>query len=76
MSSGYTFKAVEAIARELPEVEVTTTWGQPTLKVPGMMFGCMSAASPGIPKCRRPRASAWAEALGPCAARRRRPGRT
>jgi hypothetical protein len=34
------FKAVEAIGRTLPDVEVTTSWGQPTLKVNGRMFVC------------------------------------
>ena len=37
------FKTVESIARALPGVEVTTTWGQPTLKVRGRMFACMAA---------------------------------
>lgn len=43
MSRGYTFKAVEKIGRTLPGVEVTTSWGQPTLKVGGKMFVCMAA---------------------------------
>lgn len=34
------FAVVEAIGRTLPGVEVTTTWGQPTLKVNGKMFVC------------------------------------
>jgi hypothetical protein len=34
------FKLVEQIGRTLPDVEVTTTWGQPTLKVRGTMFVC------------------------------------
>jgi hypothetical protein len=34
------FNAVEAIGRTLPDVEVTTSWGQPTLKVNGRMFVC------------------------------------
>jgi hypothetical protein len=34
------FKLVESIGRTLPGVEVTTTWGQPTLKVRGKMFVC------------------------------------
>jgi hypothetical protein len=34
---------VEAIGRTLPDVEVTTSWGQPTLKVQGRMFVCMAA---------------------------------
>jgi len=38
-----TFKTVEAIGRTLPDVEVTTTYGQPTLKVHGKMFVCMAA---------------------------------
>lgn len=36
-----TFKDVETIGRTLPGVEVTTTWGQPTLKVRGKMFVCV-----------------------------------
>ena len=34
------FKTIESIGRTLPDVEVTTTWGQPTLKVRGKMFVC------------------------------------
>jgi len=75
MSSGYTFKAVEAIARELPEVEVTTTWGQPTLKVSGMMFSAWPPRVRGFPSAVAQGRQRWAEALGPCAARRRRPRR-
>jgi hypothetical protein len=44
------FKRVEAIGRTLPDVEVTTAWGQPALKVHGRMFACMAAhksAEPG-----------------------------
>jgi hypothetical protein len=37
------FKAVESIGRTLPDVEVTTAWGQPALKVRGRMFACMAA---------------------------------
>jgi hypothetical protein len=37
------FRAVEAIGRTLPDVEMTTTWGQPTLKVGGKMFACMAS---------------------------------
>jgi len=37
------FKAVEVIGRTLPGVEVTTTWGQPTLKVDGRMFVCIAS---------------------------------
>ena len=38
---GHTFAAVEAIGRALPDVEVTTAWGQPALKVHGKMFVCI-----------------------------------
>jgi hypothetical protein len=37
------FKPVEAIGRTLPGVEVTTTWGKPTLKVHGRMFVCIAS---------------------------------
>jgi hypothetical protein len=37
------FARVEAIGRTLPDVEVTTTYGQPALKVRGGMFACMAA---------------------------------
>jgi hypothetical protein len=37
------FKAVESIGRTLPDVELTTTWGQPTLKVRGKMFVCIAS---------------------------------
>jgi hypothetical protein len=37
------FKTVESIGRTLPGVEVTTTWGQPTLKVHGKMFVCIAS---------------------------------
>jgi len=40
---GYTFAAVEAIGRALPDVEVTTAWGQPALKVRGKMFACLAS---------------------------------
>jgi hypothetical protein len=43
MPRGSSFKTVETIGRTLPGVEVTTTWGQPTLKVRGKMFVCMAA---------------------------------
>jgi hypothetical protein len=36
------FEAVRAIGAALPDVEVTTTWGAPTLKVRGTMFVCMA----------------------------------
>jgi hypothetical protein len=40
---GHTFAAVEAIGGALPEVEVTTAWGQPVLKVHGKMFVCIAS---------------------------------
>ena len=40
---GHTFKTVEAIGIALPDVEVTTTWGQPALKVRGKMFVCIAS---------------------------------
>ena len=40
---GTSFKTVEAIGRTLPDVEVTTTWGKPTLKVRGRMFVCIAS---------------------------------
>jgi hypothetical protein len=40
---GNKFKVVEEIGRTLPDVEVTTTWGQPTLKVRKKMFVCIAS---------------------------------
>jgi hypothetical protein len=37
------FAAVAAAGAALPDVEVTTTWGVPALKVRGKMFVCMAA---------------------------------
>jgi len=37
------FKAVESVGRTLPDVEVTTTWGHPALKVRGKMFVCIAS---------------------------------
>jgi hypothetical protein len=37
------FTTVESIGRTLPDVELTTTWGQPTLKVRGKMFVCIAS---------------------------------
>ncbi len=37
------FKQVESIGRALPDVEVTTTWGHPALKVRGKMFVCIAS---------------------------------
>ena len=44
------FAAVEKIGSALPDVEVTTTWASPALKVRGRMFVCMAShksAEPG-----------------------------
>ena len=41
--SRLTFRRVESIGRTLPDVEVTTTWGQPTLKVGGRLFACRAS---------------------------------
>jgi hypothetical protein len=37
------FKAVESIGKTLPDVEVTTAWGSPALKVGGRMFVCLAS---------------------------------
>jgi len=37
------FKTVESIGRALPDVDVTTAWGQPALKVRGKMFACIAS---------------------------------
>jgi hypothetical protein len=36
------FDAAVAFGRTLPDVEVTTTWGAPALKVRGKMFACVA----------------------------------
>src|SRR5436190_19961083 len=36
------FAVVRAIGRTLPDVEETTSWGSPTLKVRGKRFVCMA----------------------------------
>jgi len=43
MARAPAFSLVESIGRTLPDVEVTTSYGQPTLKVRGKMFVCMAA---------------------------------
>ena len=43
MPRGSRFKLVEYIGRTLPDVQVTTTWGQPALKVRGRMFVCIAS---------------------------------
>jgi hypothetical protein len=37
------FALVEAVGRSLPDVEVTTIWGKPALKVGGKMFVCIAS---------------------------------
>ena len=37
------FTLVEKVGRTLPEVEVTTMWGKPALKVRGRMFVCIAS---------------------------------
>src|SRR5215813_6148054 len=49
MPRGLTFKSVESIGRTLPDVELTTTWGKPTLKVRGRMFVCIASHSSAEP---------------------------
>jgi hypothetical protein len=43
MPPSSSFKTVESIGRTLPDVEVTTAWGQPALKVRGKMFVCIAS---------------------------------
>jgi hypothetical protein len=43
MPHSSSFKHVESIARTLPDVEVTTAWGQPAVKVRGKMFVCIAS---------------------------------
>ena len=43
MRRGLSFAAVEAIGRSLPDLQVTTAWGQGALKVRGKMFACMAS---------------------------------
>jgi len=50
VAQGSSFRRVEAIGRTLSGVEVTTSWGQPALKVRGKMFACLAShksAEPG-----------------------------
>src|SRR5580692_7806781 len=43
MAHSVSFKTVESIGCALPDVEVTTAWGQPALKVRGKMFVCIAS---------------------------------
>ena len=49
MARANRFKLVESIGRTLPDVEVTTTWGKPALKVRGRMFVCMASHTSAEP---------------------------
>ncbi len=44
------FKTVESIGRTLPDVEITTTWGKPALKVRGQMFVCLASHKSAEPE--------------------------
>ena len=37
------FELVESIGRTLPDVDVTTAWGKPALRVYGRMFVCIAS---------------------------------
>ena len=43
------FTKVESIGRALPDVEVTTAWGTPALKVRGKMFVCVASHTSAEP---------------------------
>jgi len=43
MARATAFSLVESIGRTLPDVEVTTAYGQPALKVRGKMFVCIDS---------------------------------
>src|SRR6476660_8980172 len=43
MPHSCSFKTVESIRRTLPDVQVTTMYGQPALKVRGKMFVCIAS---------------------------------
>ena len=45
-----TFADVAAIGRSLPEVEVTSAWGQPALKTQGKMFVCIASHKSAEPQ--------------------------
>jgi len=49
MTRRCTFKTVETIGATLPDVELTKTWGKPTLKVRGKMFVCVASHSSAEP---------------------------
>ena len=47
---GSSFKDVEAFGRTLPDVEVTTMYGKPALKVRGRMFACIASNKAAEPE--------------------------
>ena len=49
MARGHTFRPVETIGRTLPDVELTTTWGQPALEVRGKMAVCLASRKAAEP---------------------------
>ena len=49
MPSGDSFSRVASIGRTLPDVEVTTAWGVPALKVRGKLFACVASHSSAEP---------------------------
>ena len=49
MAPPCTFATVETIGRTLADVEVTTAWGSPALKVRGRMFVCMASHTSAEP---------------------------
>jgi hypothetical protein len=50
MAKRCTFATVEELGRALPDVEVTTAWGSPALKVRGRMFACMASHKSAEPE--------------------------
>jgi hypothetical protein len=49
MPHSSSFKTVESIGCTLPDVEVTTAWGKPALKVRGKMFVCIASHTSAEP---------------------------
>src|SRR6476659_11475607 len=43
MARASAFSLIESIGRTLSDVEVTTSWGKPALKVQGRMFVCIAS---------------------------------
>jgi hypothetical protein len=49
MGTQNSFQTVESIGRTIPGVDVSTSWGQPSLKVRGKMIVCMASHSSAEP---------------------------